>query len=237
MGNLLAGQGKSGFMMTIPSRSCIDETMPVRNPIKSSPRLKKVTGVILAGGRSTRYGSNKAFAEVQGFPLVERVITVMGSVFERLVISTNSPQEYAHLGLPMAEDLIKGLGPLGGIYTGLNVIPDDAGFFVACDMPFLNASLLRLMVDAWDDCDAVVPRLGRMFEPLHALYAKTCIDALKEGIDSRQRQIVEIFPRIRIRYVDEEVIRALDPDLKCFVNVNRPDDLSGIEKKRTGLAV
>jgi molybdopterin-guanine dinucleotide biosynthesis protein A len=194
-----------------------------------SNESKKVTGVILAGGKSTRYGRNKAFAEIRGIPLVERVITVMGSVFERLVISTNSPQEYAHLGLPMVEDLIKGLGPLGGIYTGLNFIPDPAGFFVACDMPFLNASLLRLMVETWDDCDAVVPKLGWMFEPLHALYAKTCLRTLKEGIDSRHYQIVESFPKMRIRFVDEEVIRALDPDLRCFANVNRPDDLSGMK--------
>jgi len=205
------------------------------NPVKPPPSRKKVSGVILAGGKSTRYGRNKAFAEIRGIPLVERVVTVMGSVFEHLVISTNSPHEYAHLGLPMVEDLVKGLGPVGGIYTGLNFIPDGAGFFVACDMPFLNASLLRLMVEEWEDCDAVVPRLGRMYEPLHALYAKTCLESLREGIASRHHQIVEIFPRIRIRYVDEEVIRALDPDLRCFVNVNRPDDLSSIENKRTGL--
>ncbi|MBN1101791.1 MAG: molybdenum cofactor guanylyltransferase [Deltaproteobacteria bacterium] len=203
-----------------------------KNTVKTPPLLKKVTGVILAGGKSTRYGRNKAFAEIQGIPLIERVTTVMGSVFQRLVISTNSPQEYAYLGLPMAEDIIKGIGPLGGIYTCLNMIPDDAGFFVACDMPFLNASLLRLMVEAWEDCDAVVPRLGRMYEPLHALYAKTCLVSLREGIDFRRYQIVESFHRLRIRYVDEDVIRAVDPDLKCLSNVNRPGDLSGIETER-----
>ena len=83
----------------------------------------------------------------------------MGSVFEELIIITNDPGEYSSLGLPMHEDLIKGLGPLGGIYTGLEKMPERLGFFVACDMPFLNEDLIRYITEKMDDdLDAVVPR-------------------------------------------------------------------------------
>ena len=110
--------------------------MPVVSKVSNynNNSFKDVSGVILVGGKSSRYGSNKALAKLDGVPLIERVIGIMGRVFENLILITNTPDEYAHLGLPMHEDLVKGLGPIGGLYTGLTVMPDDAGFFVACDM-------------------------------------------------------------------------------------------------------
>ena len=114
-------------------------------------RFEGITGVVLAGGKSSRYGKNKALVELDGVRLIERVIGVMGSVFKHVIIITNTPHEYAYLQLPMFEDLIKGLGPIGGIYTGLEAISDDAGFFVACDMPFLNAPLVRHIVEIKDE--------------------------------------------------------------------------------------
>jgi len=133
--------------------------MSTKNNKKSSTLIKGVTGVILAGGKSSRFGANKAFAEVNGRQLIRRVTDIMGSVFEELIIITNDPGEYSSLGLPMHEDLIKGLGPLGGIYTGLEKMPERLGFFVACDMPFLNEDLIRYITEKMDDdLDAVVPR-------------------------------------------------------------------------------
>jgi len=192
------------------------------------PSLKGITGVILAGGKSTRYGTNKAFAEVQGVRLIERTIRVMGSVCARLLLVTNTPAEYAYLQLPMVEDLIKGLGPLGGIYTGLEVIDDENGLFVACDMPFLREDLLRYLVTLRGDFDAVVPRVNWMVEPLHALYTKNCLPSLRKFVRSQELQILKFFQKIRVRYMEEEEIRKIDPDLKSFFNINRPEDLERI---------
>jgi len=189
--------------------------------------VKGVTGIILAGGKSSRYGRNKAFVEVGGIRLIERVIRVMRSVFPHLILITNSPHEYAYLQLPMVEDLIKGLGPIGGIFTGLEAISDEAGFFVACDMPFLNSRLIHHMVSMRDDFDAVLPRLGWKIEALHALYSKRCLPAIKEAIDKKEYQIIKFFNKIQLRYLDEDEIRAYDPKLRCFFNVNRPEELSG----------
>lgn len=188
--------------------------------------IRNVTGIILAGGKSSRLGRNKSFIQVDGIALIERVATVMTSVFEHRLLVTNTPEEYAYLGIPMVQDLIKGIGPLGGVYTGLATISDDAGFFVACDMPYLNAALVRHIAGLRSGVDAVVPRINKMVEPLHSLYAKSSIDPLKEIIDSGRRQILELFSRIKVRYVEEGALRGFDPDLRCFANVNRPEDLT-----------
>jgi molybdopterin-guanine dinucleotide biosynthesis protein A len=187
--------------------------------------LEGVTGFILLGGKSSRYGSNKAFVEIDGVRLLDRVARVMKSIFHRIVLLTNTPQEYAYLEMPMVEDLIKGLGPMGGIYTGLMTLSDQAGFFVACDMPFLSESLIRHMVDVRGDFDVVVPRMDWMLEPLHALYSKKCLPVIHEAIGRDQHQILKCFAELRVRYVDEEELRLWDPELRSFFNINKPQDL------------
>jgi molybdopterin-guanine dinucleotide biosynthesis protein A len=187
-----------------------------------------VAGVILAGGKSSRYGKNKALVEIEGISLIERVTAVMQSLFQHLIIITNTPDEYAHLKLPMQEDLIKGLGPLGGIFTALMSITDVAGFFVACDMPFLNPGLIRYMVDVKENFDAVVPRIHGNIEAIHALYSKRCLPNIRRLIDARQYQVFRFFPDISVRYVDENEIRRFDPDLRSFFNINEPKALGTV---------
>lgn len=187
--------------------------------------VRGVTAVILAGGKSSRFGSNKAFAEFNGSPLIERVAGILGSIFERLILITNSPKEFSYLKLPIYEDPVKGLGPIGGIWAGLKGIQDETGFFVACDMPFINEKLIRHMVAVRNDFDAVVPKIGWRMEPLHALYTKNCLPALIEVIEAGSYQTIKSFNSLRVRYVSETEIRALDPGLQSFLNVNRPDEL------------
>ena len=189
-------------------------------------RLLGITGIILAGGKSNRYGKNKALVHFNGVPLIERGISVLQSLFQNLILVTNTPDEYAYLGLPMFRDLIKGLGPLGGIYTGLEAIEDGWGFVTACDMPFLNHDLVRRIVSQKDECDAVVPRVDWKIEALHALYSKACLPIIREMIDTDEYQIIRLFQKIRIKYLNEEEIRAVDPDLRSFTNINRPQELS-----------
>ena len=193
------------------------------NLIKS--RHKGITGIVLAGGKSSRFGRNKALVEIDGIRLIERVIGVVEPLFENLLVITNAPQDYAYLNLPMVEDLIKGLGPLGGIFTGLKTISDEAGFFVACDMPFLNAGLIRHMAHLAEDFDVVVPKLDWKIEPLHAIYSKSCIPAIEELIDNRDYQIFNFFKKVHVRYLSEREIREFDPELKFLLNINRPEEL------------
>jgi molybdopterin-guanine dinucleotide biosynthesis protein A len=187
--------------------------------------LSGISGIILAGGKSSRYGRNKALVEINGIRLIERVIRVMEPLFGRLIIITNTPQDYAYLKLPMVEDLIKGLGPLGGVFTGLQTMSDDAGFFVACDMPFLSGELIYHMVDVLEDFDAVVPKVDWKIEALHAVYTKHCIPAIKKLIDNKEYQVIKFFKSIRVRYLNKEEILNIDPEMRSFFNINTPEEL------------
>jgi molybdopterin-guanine dinucleotide biosynthesis protein A len=181
-----------------------------------------VTGIILAGGLSTRYGADKALAEIRGLTLVERIVRVMTAIFRRVILITNTPNRYRFLNLPMYEDLVKGIGPLGGIYTGLKRMEGRLGFVAACDMPFLNPDLVRHMVAIQGDFDAVVPKMDWKIEALHALYSKSCLPAIEKLIGSRQYQVFKFFSQIDVCYINEAEIRLHDPDLRSFYNINDP---------------
>ena len=194
----------------------------------SDTLIKDVSGLILAGGESSRYGKNKALVNINGIPLIQRVSRVMQSIFQEVILITNTPNEYSFLNLPMYKDLIKGLGPVGGLFTGLTRMVNEAGFLVGCDMPFLNGELIRHIVEIRDDCDVIVPRISGMLEPLHALYSKGCLPAIRKLIDSRKYQIFQFFSEVSVKYVDEDFIRRFDPEIRCFYNINEPQQLNNI---------
>ena len=187
--------------------------------------INDVSGVILAGGKSRRYGKNKALVDIDGIPLIQRVLGVMKSLFPSVILITNTPETYAFLDIPMYEDRIKGLGPLGGIFTALNVIPETASFFVACDMPFLNRDLIRYLVAVRQGFDVVVPNLSGMFETLHALYNRECLPAIENLIHAGTYQTIQLFRKVSVRYINENEVRKFDPELKSFSNINRPEEL------------
>jgi molybdenum cofactor guanylyltransferase len=201
------------------------------NDISGMPdRFQDVSGVVLAGGVSSRYGENKALVAVEGIPLIERVLRTMDAIFHHVIVITNTPYVYAHLRVPMFEDVVKGLGPLGGIYTGLMAIPDSAGFFVACDMPFLNPRLIRHMVAIRDDFDVVAPRISGWIEALHGLYAKRCQRSIEQLIRSGVYQTFRFFPSVAARFVEDDEIRRFDPDMRSFLNINSPDELTRVRR-------
>ncbi|MBC8175984.1 MAG: molybdenum cofactor guanylyltransferase [Desulfobacteraceae bacterium] len=191
-------------------------------------KIKDVSGVVLAGGISSRYGKNKALVEFHGIPLIERVLGVMRPIFRHVIIITNTPDKYSYLKLPMYQDIIKGLGPLGGIFTGLQVIP-NSGFFVACDMPFLNQGLIRHMVEIKADFDLVVPRISGYMEALHSLYGRGCERKIESLINSGIYQVFRFFNEVSARYVDEDEVRMFDPDLRSFLNINSPEALNDFD--------
>ena len=192
--------------------------------------VEGITGIILAGGKSSRFGSNKALANFNGTPLIERVTGVLGKIFQKLIIITNNPVEYSYLNIPLHQDLVKGLGPVGGIYTGLDALDDDWGFFCACDMPFVNEGLVRYITSLKNGFDAVVPKIDWKIEPLHALYSKRCLPYMKDLIYKKEYQTVKAFDNMNVRFVGEEEIKKYDPQVKTFLNVNRQDELKEILK-------
>jgi molybdopterin-guanine dinucleotide biosynthesis protein A len=184
-----------------------------------------VTGIVLAGGQSTRLGQDKALLEIQGRTLVERVIDRLRCVVARIVLVTNSPDRFAFLALPTARDRIPGVGTLGGLHAGLGAIDTEYGLVVGCDMPFLSVALLRHIISLRGSHDVVMPCLGKHYEPLHALYARCCLPSFERSILLGERRIMQACAGMFIQYVEEEQITRLDPECLSFFNVNTPEDL------------
>jgi len=197
----------------------------------------RVTGVIQAGGRSTRMGGRpKALMELGGRPIVERVLAAVAPAVDDLLLVTNTPDLYASLGLPMVADVYPDAGSLGGIYSGLKAAPGEAAFTVACDMPFLHPAVVRLVVARAGEADVVIPRVGGQLETLHACYAKSCLPHIEERILAGRLKIVGFFERVRVIEIAEaEVARHRDPAI-VFMNVNTPEELERARALAAALA-
>lgn len=188
-----------------------------------------LTVAIQAGGKSTRMGTDKSFVPFQGRPLIEIVRERVEGLGDELILITNQPDAYAHLGLPMFSDVYPDCGPLGGIYTAIHCAANPHVLVVACDMPWLNRDLLRTMRELRTEADVVVPRWDQFPEPLHAIYSKACLPAIQDNIAAGRFKITGFFGRVTVRFVEREEIARYDPDGRSFANVNTPDDLRGYE--------
>ena len=186
----------------------------------------RITGVIQAGGRSTRMGGRpKALMELGGRRIIDRVADVVREVADDVLIVTNTPELYASLDLPMVPDAFPDHGSLGGIYSGLRAAAGDAVFTVACDMPFLMAEVARLVTGRAGEADVVVPRVGDQWETLHACYAKSCLGPIEARLRAGQLKIVGFYDEVRVLTIAaDEVARFRAPEI-VFMNVNTPEEL------------
>ncbi|MYE27774.1 MAG: molybdenum cofactor guanylyltransferase [Chloroflexi bacterium] len=187
---------------------------------------------IIAGGRSRRMGRDKAFVELGGKALIERVIERSAGLGQaETILITNQPAQYAHLGLPMHGDILPDKGSLGGIYTALARAKSPDVLMLACDMPFVNTDLLLYMVEQCrDDIDIVVPRVAGYPQGLHAIYKKTCIAPIAEQLAANRLKIIRFYDQMRVRYLDEADCAPFDPLARSFANLNTPEELAEAER-------
>jgi molybdopterin-guanine dinucleotide biosynthesis protein A len=190
-----------------------------------------VSGIVLAGGSSSRLGEDKALIRVAGCSLIERVVDVLRPLVSDLLLVTqgerltSDAEPFADLHVPTVADVYPGVGTLGGLHAGLSAIHGEYGLVVGCDMPFLNADLLRFMISQACGYDVVMPRVAEYYEPLHALYARRCAPAIERSILAGRRRIRHALADLRIRYIEEPEIDRYDPDHLSFFNVNTPEEL------------
>lgn len=184
-----------------------------------------ISAVILAGGRSKRLGVNKAFVQIGGQALIERVISRLRELSDDLIIVANEPGLFQGLGARVTGDVFPGKASLGGIYSGLLVARHDYALVVGCDMPFLSRGLLRYMILVAPGYDAIVPFYDNYLEPLHTIYHKTSLEVMREMLEADRLRISELFGRQHIRQVTVEEIASFDPQRLSFFNINTPQDL------------
>lgn len=189
-----------------------------------------ITVAVLAGGHSSRMGINKSFVPLLGKTLIEHVVTRVAPLEAQVILITNAPQDYAALNLPMFSDVIPGKGALGGLYTALTYSPTGHALCVACDMPFLDPALLQHLIGLRAGYDVIVPRLDGFPEALHAVYSKACLDPMRERIEQDRLKVIGFYSQVRVRFVEEDEVRRIDPDLRSFININTPEELAAAQQ-------
>jgi len=195
--------------------------------------FSEVSAILLCGGRSTRMGRDKGLIEWEGQPAVVRTARLLRGLFPEVLAVTGPSRRYVELleplGVAVLADRIGGLGPLGGLYTGLSASTAEYSLAVACDMPRLRPELISLLVGEIDpEVWAVVPQVRGSLEPLLAIYSRRCLPKLEELIDQRRLKLQELCQLLPRKVIPEERLREADPELESFLNLNRPGDLSAL---------
>lgn len=183
-----------------------------------------VTGVILAGGVSSRMGSNKALLPYRGGRFIESIHRLLDELFDEVLLVTNTPEQYDFLPCRKVEDLYPGVGALAGLHAGLQRSRTPYIFAVACDMPYLNPDLISMLAGCRGRSDVVIPHGEKGPEPLHALYGKGCLPAMERSLQAGRRRIVSFFDEVRVWDVTPAQVAAIDPRYDSFKNINTPDD-------------
>lgn len=173
--------------------------------------VPEISAIVLAGGQRQRLGDDKALLRLGHEWLLEQILLKLSVLSQDVSIVSYDGGKLERFGARVVPDMVQGLGPLGGIYSGLRAMRHARGLFVACDMPFLNLELLRYMVLLSRDFDVVIPRIGEFVEPLHGIYGATCLGPMATALACPQRRVVRFLPDVRVRYIEEHESSAFDP--------------------------
>jgi molybdopterin-guanine dinucleotide biosynthesis protein A len=197
------------------------------------------SGVILAGGLSTRYGGeNKAFLRVGGVRILDRLFAVYTQIFDEIILVTNNPVEFLEWDALIVSDIFPVRSSLTGIHSGLFYAGHPFAFFSACDTPFLKKEVVESVLEQIDPADdLVIPQTSKGFEPLCAAYSKRCLKPAEEHLRANKLKIQLALQKSRIKRIPEERLREKDPELVSFFNVNTPEDMARAEQMlATGIA-
>jgi molybdopterin-guanine dinucleotide biosynthesis protein A len=185
---------------------------------------KQVSCIILAGGKGSRIGQEKAFIKIGERTIIEEQISSLSKIFYEIIIVTNNQSKFKKMGAKVVTDIIPDLGPLGGLYSGLSVSSNIHSFLIACDMPFISLELIKYMTDNIEENDIIVPLSTRGIETLFAFYSINCLETIKQQIELNNLKLLDILDFHRVKYVPQKEIKKFDPKELSFFNVNDQKD-------------
>jgi molybdopterin-guanine dinucleotide biosynthesis protein A len=200
--------------------------------------MSTFTVAVIAGGTSSRMGTDKSFVPLLGRPMIAHVLAKIGHLGQdKTILITNRPGDYAHLGLPTFQDVIPGKGALGGIHSALEHSQSDYVLTLACDMPFLNPDLLLYMIALREKeggpFDVIVPRVADHPQGLHALYSQACRSPIRAQIDANRLKVISFYDQVRVRYLEPPEWSRFDPQGLSFHNINTPEELLAAQQLAT----
>ncbi|QOY38433.1 molybdenum cofactor guanylyltransferase [Anaerobacillus isosaccharinicus] len=186
----------------------------------------KAGAIILAGGKSSRMGKNKALLPIDGVSNIERIVKSLAGIFAEIIIVANDEEAFEFLNLPIVKDKVKEKGPLAGIQAGLLAAKHETNLFIACDMPFISPQIAKQLVEQSEGFDAVVPVIDGKQHPLFAVYKKSLLPTLEDCLLTNQLRMKHLIERVNVNYRTEEhllnkEIAKLD---QVFYNMNHPSE-------------
>jgi molybdenum cofactor guanylyltransferase len=181
-----------------------------------------ITGIVLAGGKSSRMGTDKGLLLYKGKKLVEYSIDLLKMYCNELIISTNNP-EYEQFGIPVHADKFPGKGPAGGIFSALKESSGDWNLVLACDMPFLNRPLMDVLLSNLVNCSGVVPVHDGLIEPLAAVYHKSIEVTLTKAFKENHLSMHHVLNSAKVNFLPVENLLKEFPFL--FTNLNKLSDI------------
>lgn len=198
--------------------------------------MPKITGIIIAGGRASRLGQSKPLVRVGGKLMLARIAEALEKVCDETVLVVRTDQDDAvadtalALQMHVVSDNFDDVGPFGGIEAGLRTTATDLAFVTGADHPFVSHALISALCELSDGYDAVVPEIGDLLQPLQALYRTSLADDIAPAIRSGQRSPMNFLRGLveskRALVYSEANARALDSDLRAFIDVDTIDDLT-----------
>jgi molybdopterin-guanine dinucleotide biosynthesis protein A len=185
----------------------------------------RLTGIILAGGQSSRMGCDKASLPWGKGDLLHAVLTALAPVCQSLIVVSNVPRTISLAGVSVLTDKYRGCGPLGGMHAGLAASTSDYNFVVACDMPYINGDAVAYLAAAAAGYDAAVPYIDGYYHPLHAVYHRRCLASIERLLARGIYRVIDFYPEIKLKPVAAAELARFAPDLAMLRNINTPGDL------------
>lgn len=191
--------------------------------------IKNMSGVLIAGGKSRRMGQDKRFLTVGGVSIFRRTLDVLKMTFAETIVVLAEPVDSLDVqGSRVVYDIIPQAGSLGGLYTGVMMSAEPRVFAVACDMPFLDAEVIRFMASFDRTADVVAAELEGRFQTMHAMYSQRCLPFLRAMVDRQDLKIQRLLheAELTVAVVGISHLSGLASGLRSFQNINTPDDLA-----------
>jgi molybdopterin-guanine dinucleotide biosynthesis protein A len=206
-----------------------------------------ISGIVLAGGRSTRMGRDKASLPFGGETMLAHVVRIVRGAVDDVIVVARPDQgagnpllpggDNPFLGLParVVHDPVADLGPLAGIAAGLSASSSDLNLIVACDMPLVRPAVLRRLVELRGDADICLAVVEGRASPLCAVYRTTVASPAQALLASGERRVMALLDRVQTKRVDAAAFRDLDPDLESFVSCDTPEAYAALLARRAEL--
>lgn len=184
------------------------------------------SAVVLAGGKSSRMGFDKSTMVLQNKKLIESTIKKLDSLFDDIIISVDSLEKKSEFNHDkIVVDKVKGVGPLGGMISALEMAQSDRLFVIPCDMPVIDTKYISFMMKYMDDNEIILSEKNGYFEPFPGFYSKSLIPRIEELINQNRRSIRSIFECSRTKVISESEWKKLGFSEEIFTNLNTTQDV------------